>query len=1014
MERSKAFFNNAKLNVYDGVDLHTNLDEKTFGLLQQGCATVMDVAGQRELTSDEDLEKRIEETVFRLRKLFDSPGYQIDISLTRDPDRGEETVANALSDARQSAKSMGVDAEHIFKDTIRKLGGVVAFEKGLMVFKTSIYALRPEEVESLRAKAAKEPFIKARYGAATQFVGGETLLNNHRTMLRMLMQELNRYWVVRELTVKDALRRIRQEISPEMTPDSWMPVTWGDDLPFGKFVADEDDISQLTPASFGVQLFPQKPFLSENPSIFRLGKRHIAPLNFYMLPQYPRRFSTLFENLDPKLPFRLNISIETGGAQLRRKMTGRKRMAQALSLMNQRNKDIATSATYIIGRLKEKMPLVIIRANVATWGDSLEQVEQRKTQIVNEFSAWGAPELRDNMEFPFATWMESIPGITRTPASLPAPYFADEALKLLPMDRPSALWEKGSFLLRSEDGKLLPAKLFSKDQSTWNGLSLALPGSGKTVFLLARLFAALFGAGSAGLPFQTLLDIGFSSEGYIDLVKSILPEDKQDLAILNRMELSKREIINPFDTPLGCDIPTPEDAQYVQGLLESIVTPADGKVDSVLLDAAAMLARQAYVYKNEKPSVFTPGIIPEIDRALEEIRAELPENSPQWREVRDVLFDAGKVRLAGIAHRHAVPNFTELSSIVSEDPQLASQYGGRTDAKGANILEELRRLVIEALGAYPNLAGVSTFDFGRARIVAFNLRAVAGDGSAKMVKQTRIMYALAKKAGTRGYFIDSDSLHNIPPRYFRYHKDRVAELKNTPKWLIYEEFHVPAKAKNAEGNSQTVSETDNEMRTGRKYTVGVDAVSQRLPDFTDDMITNSTSTFIFDASDDEMLSNMAKRFRFSQPVVQRMRRFLTGPTSEGAPVLARWKVKKLGVTLQDALLTLGPISLWAFCSTEEDVIVRRITAARLGMKEATQKLASVFPAGSLGSAHDEVMQQLSRFEPHFAQRAKRYGKEILVEAMLTLPKEEFLGICSGRLALSKDIAARVLDREDVA
>ena len=64
------------------------------------------------------------------------------------------------------------------------------------------------------------------------------------------------------------------------------------------------------------------------------------------------------------------------------------------------------------------------------------------------------------------------------------------------------------------------------------------------------------------------------------------------------------------------------------------------------------------------------------------------------------------------------------------------------------------------------------------------------------------------------------------------------------------------------------------------------------------------------------------------------------------PFLVQYATKN-GVNVQLLTLTLGPVELWAFSTTAEDVTVRNQLYRHLGPAEARRLLAALFPNGSV-------------------------------------------------------------------
>ena len=88
-----------------------------------------------------------------------------------------------------------------------------------------------------------------------------------------------------------------------------------------------------------------------------------------------------------------------------------------------------------------------------------------------------------------------------------------------------------------------------------------------------------------------------------------------------------------------------------------------------------------------------------------------------------------------------------------------------------------------------------------------------------------------------------------------------------------------------------------------------------------------------------------------------MRNLLTGPRSSGAPALLVLGTNE-GRYEQHLINTLGPIELWAFSTSAEDVALRRRLYTRLGASQARQILAASFPGGS---ARNEIKRRVDMY-----------------------------------------------------
>lgn len=996
----------AKLDVYNNVDLHLNTDEYTFGLLQQGYATVYDFQGTLEEVTAKSQAKLIKQFLMTLGPMMQRPGILIEFSFTRDPDRAQEMLNACLAPSKKTAKNIGLDADPLFNDTIAKMLEYVAYEGGLISFKTSINALSPSEKKRVLAKRKENTkgWITAQTGSNPDLEVGLTLAKYHRSVTRQFEKAAGVFWNIKKLTVAEAVWRLRSETCPDLTPKAWKAILWGDRLPvLWPDIKDDADVSHLIPPSIGMQMFPQRAYSTEDRSVVQIGKRFIAPMVFHYLPQHLTQFNDLFNAVDASVPFRYTISIESGSDSHKGSVLNKKRFAQLFALTNSANKDIVDSADYLLDKMDKKIPWVSITAQMVTWGDSLDEARERKVQLAAEVATWGGPELREAADYPFGVLMDSLPGVSITKETRRHFYSLDDALRLIPGDRPTGAWDTGGFLLRSIDGKLLPYESFSKQQTTWNNLFFGVPGTGKSVFVLYKLLCSCFADGLTDLPLQTLLDIGHSCEGYIDLLHAILPPEKKYQAVLVVLENSGKMQINPFDLPLGYAKPPQEEAQYINNFMESLVTPSEGTCEELLADAAIMLARRMYEYAIEKPEQYSKFRSGEIETLIDDGTITVHKD-PYWHEVRDELFKVGKLELAQIAHREAMPNLRMAVKVIVEDEELISSYGHEKLANGAPVLDTLKRMISESVDNYKILAGPSTFDFGGARVVAFNLRQVAGNESPKMVKQTRIMYALAKKAGAGGYFSSDSSLYAVPPLYADFHRKRYENLTSQPKEITYEEFHVPASMVTSDGRKSTiVRAVENEEKTGRKSSVGINAVSQDIEDFSELMIKNASSVFVLFAGDEITQQLLKTRYGLSDDVVERMESHLRGPTRDGAPVYAIHRIKGRGKVVQAGLLTLGPMMMWALCSTEEDVKLRRALAQRVGFYKALTILCSIFSSGTIGESAQKFKSRLADIGGEAGKRAQQEWIAVLANHVCSMTKADLQAIFDGRRAVNRDL-----------
>jgi intracellular multiplication protein IcmB len=100
-----------------------------------------------------------------------------------------------------------------------------------------------------------------------------------------------------------------------------------------------------------------------------------------------------------------------------------------------------------------------------------------------------------------------------------------------------------------------------------------------------------------------------------------------------------------------------------------------------------------------------------------------------------------------------------------------------------------------------------------------------------------------------------------------------------------------------------------------------------------------------DAGPSQAIEKTCKIFGLSETAKKALSTKVHGPRAGGGTFLAQYSTKA-GTNIQLLTLTLGPIELWAFSTTAEDVLIRNTLYRQLGPIEARRYLAILFPDGS--------------------------------------------------------------------
>ena len=912
--------------------------------------TLLSLGGVASLVGDAEFSSLIGKIADVLNTAVGRGGHIVQLSFSRDPMESRRTVGESLAAALRTSGRIGLDLSDLFEEKTRVLSGWCAQESVLVALWTTPDVLPPPlraEAVSDR-QAARDAERKASKWHSTRagqdvYAGLAQLREKHRAVVGNFETGLSQAgFLVRILDCHTALRHIRHMVDPDVTPEEWRPRLPGDRIPVRYPDPGEGLINCVQWPPVWQQAVPRPGEVLDLETL-RLGDRFIRTFAVMMPQLSPIPFGDLFSYLR-EIPWRILFRFEGNGIG---SLSWRPVVAQILSFVSGRNKQIVAGAEDIRARFMAGQPIVRMSMAACTWGEDGKDVRRNAQVLHQALSAWGGVEASARTGDPFLGLVSTVPGLSRRSVApvLIAPLF--EVAPTIPV-RPGSLFDKGALILRSPDGKILPFQPGSPLQSSWIELGFAPSGGGKSVFSNALNLSLCLLPGLKRLPRIAILDIGPSSSGLISLLKGALPEGKKHLAAHYRVTMSPEYAVNPFDLPLGYRKPLPAHRSFLSNLLTLLSTPLDAESPpegiSGIAGLVVNLAYEALEDReaNASPREYAPHVDAPVDLALADISFPFDKYSKlYWWDVVDALTDAGRIREAWLAQTHAVPNLKDIPSIAS-DPAVASQYRLSTPT-GESAVEFFKRRMQEAIREYPILAGETKFDLGEARVVALDLDAVCPKGTGPAARQTAVMYLLGRYMLVRDFFLDAEEAGLAPDRYKAFHLDRARDLKEDAKRLVFDEFHRTDAAPLVRTQVMT------DIREGRKRGVQIALFSQSINDFDETMVDLSTSVWILGAATKQAIDRAGKIFGFSESVLGAMEK-IGAPSKAGANLIARLVTNK-GTFQQFVTNTLGPIELWAFSTTSQDAAIRDELYKLLGPVEARKRLAARFPGGT---ARDEI------------------------------------------------------------
>ncbi|MFZ2314198.1 MAG: type IV secretion protein IcmB [Gammaproteobacteria bacterium] len=926
-------------------DLETADDPHTLVARDGSLISVVRVFGVTELIGQEEFDHIHSGLTQSLQATLKRPGHVVQVYFGYDRDVVKPEIEEILSPARATATRLNLDLGDLFTERTDYISRFCAHEELYFVLWTRPYSLTSEQLK--RANSDKLNFI--RENKIPPFKNGQNLIasipdlrESHASFVRSLVTDLNALNVYSVLlTAHESVYAMRHNSDPEFTSPDWQAVLPGDKIPVHEARPSAGELSGLMYPPLARQIFPRDAKILDLKTI-HVGDRIYTPLFIDLFPQDLKTFMALFaRTLPTRVPWRISFLIESGGlATLRFKSM----MAAILSFTSAQNGLVHDAAKMLTNiEVNTDDAVVKLQVSLATWAPegNLRLLRTRTAELAKAVEGWGSCEVTQVSGDVFAGIASSLLGFTANSIATPSVAPLSDVVYMLPFTRPASAWEHGAMLLRSPDGKPWAYQPGSSQQTTWIDLMYARPGSGKSVLSNAINLALCLSGGITRLPRMAIIDIGPSSSGLISLLKEALPPDQRHYVAYHRLRLTPDYSINPFDTQLGCRYPSPQERSFLVNFVSLLATPlgAERPYDGVS-DMAGLVVDEMYksLAEEGKPHPYTPGLELMVDDILNEMGFMFDEHTSWW-EVTDALFLAGFHHQALLAQRYAMPLLADAAAI-SRTQVLEDLYGQVRAPTGEPLIQAFSRMISSAVREYPILSSITKFDIGDARVVSLDLDEVAKSGGDAAERQTAVMYMLARYTLARHYYLTEDILTDISDMYRDYHRQRISEIREDAKRIVYDEFHRTSKARAV--RDQVILD----MREGRKWNVQIALISQSLDDFDPVMVEFATSVFIMDAGPEQSIRRTTEIFGLTETARIALKTRVHGPREGGATFLAQFSTKS-GMNTQLLTNTLGPIELWAFSTTAEDARLRNKLYTKLGPKEARRLLANLFPSGSI-------------------------------------------------------------------
>lgn len=927
--------------------LETSNDDYTLVADDGSLVSVIELHGTIDLIGAEEFNHVIQRMEQELNSRMHKGGHAIQFVMQYDPSEAEYEVDSLMNPSRVTARTLGLDVDGMLDDWKKSIVNYCASEHVWIAIWTRPFILPPAILKAAKGEEAGEIMRSPRArGCQTVARGVKAIQDDHRAFVEGMLTALNALNMITEkLDVHKLLWFVRRNIDRNYTGRWWRAALPGDPLP--KMFPDpgESDISGVLYPSIGSQLFPRE-IKNIRGNVLRIGDAWHGSVVMTAPPQTPKPFNTLFRSLlQTDIPWRASFLLEGDGLSA---LTFRSIISTLLHYTSTNNKKFNNAVDELRALDLEGTAITRFRATFGTslYGETDESVavkimSERLSLLASFIQSWGSADVRDVVGDPILGLNATLPALM---PSSPAPQAAGplrKALDMMPLMRPASVWREGNVPFRTPDGKLMPYQHNSSRQAAWVDLGVAPMGGGKSVLLNTLNFAFCVQEGLTRLPWLSIIDVGPSSSGVIELIRSGLPNHKKYLAQYHRLRMEADYSINPFDTPLGVPAPLPTHKSFLVNLLSLLATeltsnsPQDGIPG---IARACIDAVYDELSPGRNPKLYSPFVDTEVDRLIDQLGFHIDPKTSWW-EITDFLFVKGYVHEAIRAQRFAMPLLADVAAMAKRDI-VTGVYKHFTPGQEP-ITDFFWRSCIDAINAYPILKSPTRFDIGDAQIVSLDLDEVAPRGGAEADRQTAVMYMLARHVVGSRFFLMPADVKSVPDLYKEYHRERIDNVRQDPKRLCYDEAHRVMR--NSSVSRQVVGDIETISRESRKWNLGLGLYSQSIDDYPDIIIELATSLYILGVGTTKMAEHIQKRFGLNNAAFSAMQR-LGKPSKAGANLIAVFKTS-VGQSTQSLTNTIGMQALWSFSTTTEDVTVRNRLYRLIGVSDTLKLLAKHFPGG---------------------------------------------------------------------
>ncbi|WP_026959779.1 hypothetical protein [Aliagarivorans taiwanensis] len=620
-------------------------------------------------------------------------------------------------------------------------------------------------------------------------------------------------------------------------------------------------------------------------------------------------------------------------------------------------------------------PIVCMQTFIVIIGTDPRQVQRDAETFNRALHDWGKAAMRfDNVD-PVETFVCSIAGLRYRSHSQGALINTNKVPIMLPHQRAAKLWTGGGMTFRSNDGKPLYFQPSGSGGQTFDiSLFIAQPRQGKSLLMNIKNLIALIKEGGATLNLLTIIDVGPTSKGLLQLIRLLLRKRLGTVAAKklifehtwdpNRGNWS----YNPLEIRLGQTMPAQEEVAIMLNFYRAVC--ADGRTGETpeytdrILGKLIQLAFQKC--RTGKPKLVDGSTPASLRDAIKQLNLPIEQGKHTYYSLRDQLFERGEEELALYAHRLALPLAGDLLDVLHTGSQELEHYKQTSQV----AIDNIRTRLSEHIENMDYLTRPTTLDIQDAHVVCFDMRPVLANAAGASKNEAFAQYLMAMSVGMKNFFLTQDMVRRVPERYQHYWKERVNRYSNLDKTLSLDEWHsVTVKKTTDSGREVSMPVAGAELinffaKEGPKWKLSINMASHESSDFTAGIKGIASNVFLYSGFSGEAKANVISDFGLTNSTAADVLGSLHGPRpgvgNEILHIVKNFEVantKASQFVQRVKFLCCGPL-LWGLSTDSDDLPHKLRLEQEYGDSQWLQALINLFPSGSMKGTRDQIKQRL--------------------------------------------------------